>query len=59
MGGIHSFPNGCISGQYEKPWRNKEVKQLKKFFDARDKWLPTWRNGSPALEVDYVRVYAV
>ena len=33
----------------------------REFWEARDKWYPTWKNGKTddnALQVDYIRVYA-
>ena len=34
---------------------------FREFWEARDKWYPTWNNGTTddnALQVDYIRVYA-
>ena len=33
----------------------------REFWEARDEWYPTWKNGTSndnALQVDYIRIYA-
>ncbi|CAH0693960.1 unnamed protein product [Spodoptera exigua] len=54
VGGVHEFadtPN--------KPWTNRATKAMLNFWNARDQWYSTWYDDSSALEVDYVRVYAL
>lgn len=59
VGGINDFPDGYVSASgVGKPWTNKEVKQMRKFFDARDQWLPTWGENAKLI-VDYVKIYAL
>ncbi|XP_048487483.1 beta-1,3-glucan-binding protein [Plutella xylostella] len=52
VGGSNDFQD--VNG---KPYKNGERKAILKFWEARDSWLPTWRDGS--MLVDYVRVYAL
>ena len=43
------------------PWTNnggEGKKAMKDFWDAREKWLPTWKGDNTALKVDYVKVWA-
>lgn len=59
IGGINDFPDGYVSALgITKPWINKEVKQVRKFFDARNHWLATWSNNSQ-LEIDFVKIYSL
>lgn len=59
VGGINDFPDGYVSSSgVEKPWRNKEVKQVRNFFNGREQWLPTW-NEAARLQIEYVKIYAL
>lgn len=43
------------------PWTNnggEGKKAMKDFWDAREKWLPTWKGDETALKIDYVKVWA-
>lgn len=42
----------------KKPWKNTESKSVFKFYDATNKWKPTWAGGS-TLAVDYVKISAL
>ncbi|XP_004535535.1 gram-negative bacteria-binding protein 1 isoform X1 [Ceratitis capitata] len=52
-GGHGDFPDDCV----QKPWENTSPKATLDFWRDRVNWKSTWI--SPALEVDYVRVYAI
>ncbi|KAJ8715918.1 hypothetical protein PYW08_013203 [Mythimna loreyi] len=54
VGGVHEFPDSP-----SKPWTNRATKAMLNFWNARDQWFSTWYDDSSALEVDYVRVYAL
>ncbi|CAG9855842.1 unnamed protein product [Phyllotreta striolata] len=41
-----------------KPWRNRERLQVKKFYDDRAQWLPTWKKGSSMI-IDYIKIWAL
>lgn len=59
VGGINDFPDGYRStSNIPKPWTNKEVKQMRKFFDAKNQWLTTWNEHSQ-LKIDFVKIYAL
>jgi len=42
-----------------KPWSNTAGNAFKDFWNARGAWHPTWNGDDSALQIDYVRVYAV
>lgn len=46
------------SNDGSKPWKNAERLSVKKFYNAKVDWKSTWNENS-ALEVDYVKVWAV
>ncbi|CAG4946609.1 unnamed protein product [Parnassius apollo] len=54
VGGIYEFPDSP-----DKPWKNTSNKAMLEFWNARDKWYPSWRKDDSALVVDYVRIYAL
>jgi len=42
------------------PWDNEEGKVgklMKQFWEARTKWLPTWKGEDTALKIDYVEIW--
>ncbi|XP_022910153.2 beta-1,3-glucan-binding protein 1-like [Onthophagus taurus] len=59
VGGNFDFPNEAKSGNKKKPWLNNDSKQAKKFLNAKDEWFSTWIENDVALQIDYVRVYAL
>nr|AFD54027.1 GNBP3 [Locusta migratoria] len=59
VGGYQEFPNGCMSHQNPKPWKNRETKSMLFFYRAKDQWYPTWSAEKSSLEVDYVKVWAL
>ncbi|KAJ8954335.1 hypothetical protein NQ314_007118, partial [Rhamnusium bicolor] len=59
VGGISDFPDGYKSGENDKPWRNKNHKQVKTFFTSKDSWYPTWGDESRQLQIDYVKVTSI
>mmetsp|Transcript_18101 Transcript_18101/g.72476 ORF Transcript_18101/g.72476 Transcript_18101/m.72476 type:complete len:482 (-) Transcript_18101:61-1506(-) len=40
-----------------KPWHNADVYPHTSFFEARDAWLPSWRDRAAAMQLDRVRVW--
>ncbi|KAL0125232.1 hypothetical protein PUN28_004397 [Cardiocondyla obscurior] len=62
VGGIRVFPDGILSSRKPKPWKNKEVKAMLKFWKARSQWEPSWKrdNGNnAAFVIDYVKVWSL
>jgi hypothetical protein len=59
VGGVNDFPDDFRSGTNVKPWRNKDNKQVKNFFTARSEWGKTWSGDNCALQVDYIKVWAL
>lgn len=54
VGGVHEFPDGG-----SKPWANQASKAVLNFWNAKDQWFSTWYDDTSALQVDYVKVYAL
>ncbi|XP_047026780.1 beta-1,3-glucan-binding protein-like [Helicoverpa zea] len=54
VGGVHEFPDAD-----NKPWKNRATKAMLNFWNAREQWYSTWYDDTSALQVDYVRVYAL
>jgi hypothetical protein len=60
VGGSNGFfPDELINQPYPKPWLNTSPNTFLDFWNARASWLPTWQGDDAALQVDYVRVYAI
>ncbi|XP_078044957.1 beta-1,3-glucan recognition protein 1 [Augochlora pura] len=59
VGGFSLFPDGCRSGSYLKPWRNKAVKVLYDFYTSDHLWLANWGQVDKGLSIDYIKVYAL
>jgi len=60
--GGNFFPDGCTNAYGNKPWDGYNVPgSMKRFWEARQNWLPTWDMGSDerALKVDYTRVWSL
>ncbi|CAH2208284.1 jg26236 [Pararge aegeria aegeria] len=54
VGGAHEFPDSP-----SKPWVNNASDAMQNFWEAKEQWLPTWYDDMNALQIDYVRVYAI
>lgn len=51
--------NGFFPDYDGKPWSNGSPTAKQDFWDARGQWQPTWQDEEAAMQIDYVRVYAV
>ncbi|XP_045462189.1 uncharacterized protein LOC123672218 [Harmonia axyridis] len=60
VGGLTDFPDYYVStNNKRKPWKETDRLINKKFFKARDDWLPTWTNDGSSLKVEYVKIWAL
>ncbi|XP_018330842.1 beta-1,3-glucan-binding protein-like [Agrilus planipennis] len=59
VGGTNYFPDDVVNGNGAKPWENTSGRASTDFWNGRNQWLPTWDGLNSALQVDYVRVYAI
>ena len=41
----------------KKPWDNNSKFAMRDFWNARNKWLPTWQSDDVALKVDHIKVW--
>jgi len=58
VGGMTDFPDDVINDSGDpKPWENYDPKAEIDFLINEKKWAKTWK--SPALKIDYVRIYSV
>jgi hypothetical protein len=59
--GGNFFPDGCQNEDYDKPWNASDPTQMTKFWESRDKWLPTGNAGTEdnSMQIDYIRVYSL
>ncbi|KAF0306960.1 Beta-1,3-glucan-binding protein [Amphibalanus amphitrite] len=53
------FEDSYINGNGAKPWNNTSPTAYRDFWEGRDQWLPSWNGDDTAMQVDYVRVYAL
>ncbi|XP_015593953.1 beta-1,3-glucan-binding protein [Cephus cinctus] len=59
VGGYGEFADNSTSNGYRKPWRNIASKALFNFFTATNLWHETWKEDSTALEIDYIKIWAL
>ncbi|KAK7870221.1 hypothetical protein R5R35_003491 [Gryllus longicercus] len=59
VGGTIAFPDNSSSAGHPKPWRNKSVKSRLDFLRDKANWRDTWAWDDAALQVDYVKVWAL
>lgn len=59
VGGINYFADENINLPYPKPWSNQSPQAAFDFYSAKDMWYPTWQGEAAAMQVDYVRVFAL
>ncbi|CAO3620269.1 unnamed protein product [Mucor hiemalis] len=55
VGGV----NGYWPEEDNKPWKNNDPHAPNAFYDAKNKWLPTWGKGNKrALAIDWVKMWS-
>ncbi|XP_022117149.2 beta-1,3-glucan-binding protein [Pieris rapae] len=59
VGGTNGFFPDGVSNPDPKPWWNGSPTAPRDFWNARNAWLRTWNGENAALQVDYVRVWAL
>lgn len=58
VGGTNGYiPDGVANQGYPKPWRNDQGGASEKFWQAKNKWYPTWKGEDAAMQVDSVRMW--
>ncbi|CAM9187888.1 unnamed protein product, partial [Discosporangium mesarthrocarpum] len=54
VGGVGGFfPDGDDGDESKKPWKNSDGDAPLKFWEAREDWLPTWKENDAALQVTH------
>nr|AGA16572.1 Gram negative bacteria-binding protein 2 [Coptotermes formosanus] len=59
VGGVNSYFPDDAENPGGKPWLNTSPQASTDFWNGRDQWLPTWSGDDAAMQVDYVKVWAV
>jgi len=59
VGGSTFFPEGCVNQAYPQPWSTSDPNPNRQFWSMKDFWIPTWKDDASALQIDYIRVYAL
>ena len=59
VGGIKYFHDSVLDGitKVKKPWKNSDPRGERLFYMNKASWYSTWK--SPALEVDYLKIYSI
>jgi len=58
VGGTNGFfPDGISNGGYSKPWNNKDSDGPQKFWNAKNKWYPTWKGDDAAMQIESVKIW--
>jgi len=59
VGGVNGyFPDGA-QNPGGKPWSNTSPQASTDFWNGRNQWLPTWNGEDAAMQVDYVKIWAL
>lgn len=53
------FEDEYVNGSGPKPWNNTSPTAYRDFWEGREQWLSTWNGDDTAMQVDYIRVYAL
>lgn len=61
------FPDWCINEPHDnkepvpKPWNMNDSDQMKRFWQRRSDWYPTWNveDNHNVMSIDYIRVYSL
>jgi len=55
VGGVNYFKDGVAN----KPWNNQSPNAVNEFYNAKDRWWPTWQNPDVSLQIDSVKVWSL
>ncbi|KAK7480915.1 hypothetical protein BaRGS_00027826 [Batillaria attramentaria] len=50
------FWDGYVNHPYPKPWHHDDPNQMMEFWNARNKWLPTWHGEDVAMKIRSVKM---
>lgn len=58
VGGTNGFmPDGVPNRPHGKPWRNNSGRAMQDFYNAKSKWLSTWKGEDAAMQVKSVKIW--
>ncbi|XP_060850898.1 uncharacterized protein LOC132929522 [Rhopalosiphum padi] len=55
VGGMKNFPDGCLSNNRLKPWKNFDTKAMLNFWKDRNQWISTWDDEKSTLKVKSIK----
>ena len=55
VGGTAGYFPDNVGG---KPWSDKSSNSVNEFYNAKDRWYPTWQNDDVSMQIDYVKVWS-
>lgn len=58
-GGVNGYFPDDAENPGGKPWLNTSPQASTDFWNGRSQWLPTWNGDDAAMQVDYVKVWAL
>lgn len=58
-GGIAYFPDDAVNTPSPKPWKNDSPNAALDFYNGKEGWYSTWDGEESALQIDYVKVWAL
>jgi hypothetical protein len=53
------FPDDAVNSPSPKPWSNTSPQAALDFYNHKEEWYSTWKGEESALQVDYVKVWAL
>ena len=53
------FPDDATNSPNPKPWMNTSPNAAMDFYNGKEGWYSTWDGENAAMQVDYVRVWAL
>nr|AAZ08505.1 gram negative bacteria binding protein 2 [Mastotermes darwiniensis] len=59
VGGVNNFFPDDAENPGGKPWLNTSPQASTDFWNGRNQWLQTWNGDDTALQVDYIKVWAL
>ena len=53
------FPDDAVNTPSPKPWKNDSPQAATDFYNHKEEWFSTWDGESSALQIDYIKVWAL
>jgi hypothetical protein len=53
------FPDDAVNTPAPKPWLNTSPNVASDFYNGKEAWYSTWDGDNAALQIDYIKVWAL